>query len=235
MNADSAPRLHQLEWIGMTKVKICGITRLEDALVAVDAGSDMLGFNFHPRSPRYVTPEQTAAMVAGVKERLPAGNSVRMVGVFVNLPLDEVRRIVAEASLDYAQLHGDEGVEYLAELAGVGFRVVRPQTAEEALAGATTYTPLAPKDDNAPSLLLDAYSKNAYGGTGERTDWNWAAQVAKATPRLLLAGGITADNVAEAVRAVRPWGVDVASGVEASPGIKDHDLIRAFIRAAKNP
>lgn len=218
----------------MTQVKICGITRLEDALVAVEAGADMLGFNFHPRSPRSVAPEQAAQMVGAVRSQLRAGRAVRMVGVFVNLPLEEVRAIVATASLDYAQLHGDEPAEYLEELAGIAFRVVRPRTLDEALRGAASFSPLAPQDEGAPSLLLDAYSKSAFGGTGERTDWAWAAQVAQVTPRLLLAGGITAENVAEAIRAVGLWGVDVASGVEASPGIKDHDLVRAFVHNAKS-
>ncbi len=218
-----------------TIVKICGITRVEDALVAVDAGAEMLGFNFYPKSPRYVTPEHAAEMARIVRAHRANPDAVRIAGVFVNAPLEDVRAIVDTATLDFAQLHGDESVEYLKGLAGVGFRVVRPQSLDEALAGAVTFAPLAPQRDDAPSLLLDAYSKAGYGGTGERTDWAWAAEVAKATPRLLLAGGITAANVAEAIRIVRPWGVDVASGVEASPGIKDHDHIGAFVRAAKKP
>lgn len=218
-----------------TIVKICGIARIEDALAAVDAGAEMLGFNFFPKSPRYVAPEHATEMARSVRSHLPNPESVRLVGVFVNAPLAEVRRIVATATLDFAQLHGDEDMEYLKGLSGVGFRVVRPQTLHEALAGAATFAPLAPQQEDAPSLLLDAYSKAGYGGTGERTDWAWAAEVAQATPRLLLAGGITAVNVAEAIRVVRPWGVDVASGVESSPGIKDHAQIRAFIHAAKQP
>lgn len=218
-----------------TIVKICGITRVEDALAAVDAGADMLGFNFYPKSPRYVTPEHAAQMARAVRGHLANPENVRIAGVFVNAPLEELRSVIATAALDFAQLHGDESVEYLQELAGVAFRVVRPQSLDEALAGAATFAPLAPQRDDAPSLLLDAYSKAGYGGTGERTDWAWAAEVAQVTPRLLLAGGITAANVAEAIRVVRPWGVDVASGVESAPGIKDHDQIRTFIHAAKNP
>lgn len=217
----------------MTKVKICGITRIEDALAAVDAGADMIGLNFYTRSPRYVTPERAAEIIAAVRGQWGADGGVLFVGVFVNASVEAVRAIVEGVGLDYAQLHGDESPEMVKELSGVAFRVLRPQSLEVALEEAATFAPLGPQEDYAPALLLDAYSAAGYGGTGERTDWAWAAQVAQVTPRLLLAGGLNAETVGEAIRAVRPWGVDVASGVESSPGIKNAEKVQAFVRAAK--
>ena len=211
----------------MTIVKICGTTNLEDALAAVEAGADLLGFILYPKSPRYVAPAMVAEIVAGVRAAVPA--PPRFVGVFVNAPPDEVLAVLAQTGLDLAQLHGDEPAAALRTLQGRGFKAVRPTGREDALALAEAYTALGA----GPDLLIDAYDPHAYGGTGQRADWTAAAAVAQRVPHLLLAGGLTPENVAAAVEAVKPWGVDVASGVEASPGRKDHAKVRAFVAAAK--
>ncbi|HHY54556.1 MAG TPA: phosphoribosylanthranilate isomerase [Chloroflexi bacterium] len=213
----------------MSVVKICGTTNLEDALVAVEAGADLLGFILYPKSPRYVAPETVAEIVAGV--RAATGAPPRCVGVFVNTPPGEVSGVLAQTGLDLAQLHGDEPAEALAALRGRGFKAVRPTGLEDALALAEKYG--ASGGGDGPDLLIDAYAPHAYGGTGQRADWAAAAAVAQRVPRLLLAGGLTPDNVAAAVATVMPWGVDVASGVELAPGRKDHAKVRAFVAAAK--
>ena len=211
----------------MTLVKICGTTNLEDALAAAQAGADLLGFILHPKSPRYVAPEMIAEIVAGVRAAIPT--PPRCVGVFVNTPPDEVLAVLAQTGLDLAQLHGDEPAAALRALQGRGFKAVRPTGLEDALALVREYTWLGA----GPDLLIDAYAPHAYGGTGQRADWMAAAAVAQRVPHLLLAGGLTPENVVAAVEAVKPWGVDVASGVEASPGRKDHAKVRAFIASVK--
>jgi phosphoribosylanthranilate isomerase len=232
-----------------TRVKICGITNLADARVAVEAGADLLGFILYPRSPRYVEPGKIKKIIkaitteledSGLKIGVAAGESPspnlqssilkfpRFVGVFVNEPLPRVAAILAEAGLDYAQLHGDETPEMVAALEGRGFKALRPADADAATAQAERYAGLGPAPG--PRWLVDAYDPHEYGGTGKRADWHVAAELARRYPGLLLAGGLTPDNVAAAIRTVRPWGVDVSSGVERSPGQKDHEKVRAFIR-----
>lgn len=207
-------------------VKICGLTNLEDAQVAVDAGADLLGFIFHPKSPRYVEPQRAGEILAA----LALSPHVQTVGVFVNRPIAEVMTILDQTGLSLAQLHGDESVGDLAALQGRGYKAVRP-TDSAAAQGAIVFTAYPPL--HAPQLLLDAYHPSTYGGTGHQADWAMASTVVRSVPRLLLAGGLTPDNVQSAIDTVAPWGVDVASGVEASPGRKDHTLVRAFIVNAK--
>lgn len=213
----------------MTIVKICGTTNLEDARVAAEAGADLLGFILYPKSPRYVAPETIAAIMAGVRAAIPT--PPRGVGVFVNASPAEVLAVLAQTSLDLVQLHGDETAEALAALQGRGFKAVRPTGLEDALTLAHAYATLGV--NAGPDLLIDAYDAHAYGGTGQRADWAAAAVVAQRVPHLLLAGGLTPENVAAAVAAVKPWGVDVASGVELAPGRKDHAKVRAFVATAK--
>ena len=225
-------------------VKICGITNIEDALVAIDAGADLLGFILYPKSPRYVEPGQIAEIVAKVKEQrskndLAAGADLRsssftfplFVGVFVNEPLAKVGEIMDLAELDYAQLHGDEGPEMLAALAGRAYKALRPASSEQALADAAHFT--VHSRGEGPRLLVDAYDRRDYGGTGKVADWQVAAELAHRYPGFLLAGGLTPENVADAVRVVRPWAVDVSSGTEAAPGRKDHGKVRQFVTRAK--
>jgi phosphoribosylanthranilate isomerase len=231
------------------KIKICGITSLEDARVAMHAGADMLGFIFYTKSSRFIGAEAVRTIVralraditdavalraappaAGSAPRLPA-RLPRMVGVFVNAPTADVRHTLDYCFLDYAQLHGDEPVDDLPALEGRAFKAIRPTATARALSDAALYSGVV--RHRGPHLLLDTYDPTAYGGTGKRSDWEMAARVAAETPHMLLAGGLTPSNVGAAVRAVRPWGVDVSSGVESSPGHKDHEAVRHFIATAR--
>ncbi len=208
------------------KVKICGLTNLADAQVACDAGADLLGFILYAKSPRYIAPGAAAEILATL-QRPP---HVLTVGVFVNMPVADVRAVLDQTGLDLAQLHGDEREDDLRALEGRAYKAIRPVDPAAARSAATfTQYPLP----HAPQLMLDAYHPDAYGGTGQRADWKLAAGVATTTPRLLLAGGLAPDNVQAAIATVRPWGVDVASGVEAGPGRKDHHAVQRFIAAAK--
>ncbi len=216
------------------KVKICGLTRFEDAAAAIEAGADLLGFIFYEKSPRYLTPEQARDIILELHRAYPVDPEkprYRTVGVFVNRPAAYIAAIMALAGLDWAQLSGDEPVAVLEGLKKRAYKAIRPRTYEEADAEASFYAARSPRFG--PRLLIDAYRPGEYGGTGQRADWELAAKLARLRS-ILLAGGLTPDNVADAVRAVRPWGVDVSSGVEQSPGVKDHDAIRAFIHLAKN-
>ena len=204
------------------KVKICGITNVDDARAAVAVGADLLGFNFYPKSPRYIAPESAREIATQIRS---SGRKPLLVGVFVNSPLEEVKLILEVAQIDLAQLHGDEPVRVLEQLNGRGFKALRPTSETEAEIDAEWFAPCAP---NAPALLIDAYRKDQYGGTGHTANWSLATKMAQRYP-ILLAGGLTPENVAEAVRQVRPWGVDVASGVEVSSGKKDAGKMRLFM------
>lgn len=218
------------------RVKICGITNFDDARVALEAGADYLGFILYPKSPRYIPPENAREVRLEIADwvsqsRTSNPQSPRFVGVFVNETVGHIAETLAFTALDYAQLHGDESPEFLQQLAGKAFKAVRPADAVSARDAATCFAPLGL--DDGPQLLIDAYDPAEYGGTGKKADWHVAAELAQRHPRLMLAGGLTPANVAQAVRVARPWAVDVASGVEVSPGRKDHDAVRAFIRAAR--
>ncbi len=191
-------------------VKICGITNPEDLKVAVEAGANAVGFNFFPRSPRYVTPERAAALA----RQVPA--EVLKVGVFVNEPAERIQAVAAEAGLDVAQLHGDCGVP-------AGLRIWR------AVAVGPDFDPAALAGSEAEAFLLDAPAGDLYGGTGRTFDWGRAEGLGV---KFVLAGGLGPDNVAEAVRRLRPWGVDACSRLEAAPGRKDPEKVRAFVRTA---
>ncbi len=217
-----------------TRVKICGLTNAEDALVAAEAGADLLGFIFYERSPRYVTPTQVCAIVAqvrslGYRSPVTGHRSPILVGVFVNPSVAQVLETLEHCGLDLAQLHGEEEPEVLAALGGRAFKALRPATLAEAQTAAGRYASLGPMAG--PNLLIDTYHPTLRGGSGQTGDWSLAADLA-GRHRLLLAGGLTPDNVAAAIAQVRPWGVDVAGGVEAAPGRKDHHRLHAFIAAA---
>jgi phosphoribosylanthranilate isomerase len=206
------------------QVKICGLTRLDDALAAVDSGADYLGFNFYAKSPRYVEPADCARIISELARR---GLRVITVGVFVNHRPAEVAALMEQCGLDLAQLHGDEVLESLASLRGRAFKVVRGTLPPEAeLQAVTRFGP------GQPAFLIDAQAPGQYGGTGQLADWDAAATLA-ARFRIFLAGGLTADNVGAAVAQVGPWGVDVASGVESAPGKKDVAKMRAFVANAR--
>lgn len=202
------------------QIKICGLTTLDDALAAVDAGADWLGFNFYPPSPRCLTPEACAAITSVVHRQ---SSAVMCVGVFVNAPPARVAEIMRIAGLDRAQLHGEETPADLAALNGRAFKAFRGIGQDHAQYAAAS----------APAFLVDAYSPTLYGGTGHTADWTAARLLAEQYP-LLLAGGLKPENVAEAVAQVRPWGVDVASGVESAPGRKDAAKVLAFIRTVRS-
>ena len=220
--------------VRIPKVKICGLTNFEDAAAAVEAGADLLGFIFYERSPRYVEAEQVREITTELHRVYPIDPEkprYRTVGVFVDRPAAYIAVIMALAGLDWAQLSGNEPVSVLEQLKKRAYKAIRPRAYAEADAEASFYAALSPRFG--PRLLVDAYRPGEYGGTGQRADWQIAAQLARLRS-IILAGGLTPDNVAEAVRTVRPWGVDVSSGVEKSPGIKDHDAIRAFVKNARS-
>lgn len=207
-------------------VKICGITNLDDALAAAELGADYLGFNFYPRSPRSIAELDCEKIVAALRMRSPRPACA---GVFVNHPPADIARIVKRCTLDAAQLSGDESPEMLTALAKAkipAFKAVRTPIDEHVLAQ------LAAAGTSEPALLLDASVSERYGGTGQTADWDWARSVAARRP-VFLAGGLTPENVADAIRKVRPWGVDTASGVESSAGKKDRRMMDAFITAAR--
>ena len=200
------------------RVKICGITRLEDALAAVRLGADALGFNFWPGSKRYLAPAAARAIVRALPPL------VTTVGVFVDPSHDEAAAAAALSGVQVLQLHGDEPPEACARMPLPVLKGIRVRD-EASLALLDRYA------GTVAGFLLDADSAG-YGGSGRVFDWALAARAAAAHP-IVLAGGLTPANVAEAVRAVRPYGVDVASGVEAAPGVKDLELVARFLRAAK--
>ncbi|MBA3242845.1 MAG: phosphoribosylanthranilate isomerase [Acidobacteria bacterium] len=203
----------------MVLIKICGITNVDDALAAVEAGADALGFNFYPKSPRYIAPGEVRRII----EQLP--QEVLCAGVFVNEDADSLQRIVHEAGLGAAQLHGDESPEFCRDLRGV-MRIKALRVGEDFLAEEVTRF-------GTEAILLDAFTKDAFGGTGRTFDWEVARRARELVPKLFLAGGLTTENVSEAVRAVRPFAVDVCSGVETAPGRKSQRLVKNFIEAAR--
>jgi phosphoribosylanthranilate isomerase len=220
------------------KVKVCGITNVDDVRAAVDAGADLVGFIFVPQSPRYVTPLQVRGILAATQ---PQRDGVRTVGVFVNQTPEAVGRLLEFCGLDLAQLHGEEPPESLGESAdgpgilhGRAFKALRPRSLAEGMELARRFALSAGlrKTTQLPAFLLDSYSTSQLGGTGVVADWGLGERLAAEYP-LLLAGGLSAPNVGEAIRMVRPWGVDVSSGVEIRPGCKDHKALRAFVATAK--
>lgn len=227
----------------MVKVKICGITRLEDALFALAWGADYLGFILYPPSPRVISPETVTHIVGTVRESMAPlfalPDRPLLVGVFVNESAAAMATTLDRCGLDLAQLSGDEASELIttpaSPLFGRAYKAVRPQGVEEALLLSYRYTNYIEEFELAgPQILLDTPHRNLYGGTGETGDWTVAAEAAAAYPRLMLAGGLKPTNVSEAVRQVRPFAVDVAGGVESSPGVKDHSLVKAFVHNAKD-
>ncbi len=216
------------------KVKICGITTLEDAVMAAEAGADLLGFNFFPQSPRYIRPEDATQICDAMRNQMGQACPV-LVGVFVNTTVSEISRITNQVGLDFAQLSGDETDDMLIELRGTAFKAIRPMNQALALEDVEYFSKHLPQDERAPSLLLDAYHPKLFGGTGEQASTEVALAVKAKVPRLMLAGGLNPDNVAQRIAAIRPWGVDVASGVESGTlGMKDVEKVRTFIAAAKN-
>ena len=203
------------------RIKICGITAQQDAFMAIDAGVDALGFNFFRGSRRFISLEENRSWIASL------GGQAFRVAVVVNATMGELTALRESGCFEAIQFHGTETPELCATIGfPVWIRAVRVQ-GEDSLAEALRY--------DTPNLLLDAWSDSFYGGTGRKVDWTSAARFVAAQPsrRLILAGGLNADNVGDAIRAVRPHAVDVASGVESSPGRKDIRRIRDFVRAVR--
>ena len=201
-----------------TRVKICGITNLADAQAAVGAGADALGFNFYKKSPRSLSLIQAAE----ISRQLPP--FVLRVGVFVNAPAELVLRAIRECGLTMLQFHGEETPEFCAQfglMSMKAFRVRGPETLKE----------LPPYQTDA--WLLDAFSSATFGGTGEKFNWELAVEAQKFGKPIFLAGGLTPENVVEAIRKVHPFGVDVSSGVESAPGRKDPAKLKAFLAAVR--
>ena len=201
------------------RVKICGLTRPEDARAAVEAGADAVGVNLWKGSARHVTVEEARTILAEV----PAG--VLRVGVFVNAPREEILDAVSRAGLDVVQLHGDETPAECEDFPVPVIKAIRAADEPDLAKAAAAY-------ETVEWILLDSGGGGRYGGSGETFPWDRAAGVAPG--RLFLAGGLTPENVADAVRRVRPWAVDVAGGVETAPGVKDRRKIRELIAHARN-
>lgn len=214
----------------MTQVKICGITNLQDALNAARLGADYLGFNFYPASPRCVDPARCAEIIAVVKQEF-AG--VQCVGIFVNSTVDEIKAVMQGCQLTLAQCHGDETPEMLSALGAQAYKAIRlpaVTSLPEAMEYIQPFSQL--RAGQFPAFLLDSSVAGTYGGTGVTADWGFAEAIS-GQYEFFLAGGLTPENVPAALRQVQPWGVDVASGVEARPGVKDAGKIKDFIAAVR--
>ena len=202
----------------MTLVKICGVTSVADAAVAVDAGADMIGLIFHPPSPRYVTPEQAESIVASLPPELPA------VGVFVNKSLETITEVARESGISRVQLHGDESPDLCRRL---------PWRCIKTFRFTDKVQPEMMPDYPVHAFLIEGFHDELYGGGGVKADWFRVATL-HSYGRIILAGGLTPDNVREAIATVRPYAVDVCSGVEAAPGRKDAAKVRDFVKYAKS-
>ena len=198
----------------MTQIKICGITNIDDALCAASCGADAVGFIFHPASPRYIASERAKEIIAA----LPA--ELVKVGVFVNREAEEVAQTVEDCGLDLIQFHGDESPEYC--------RWFPPERLIKAVFLRTPEDLRALDAYDVLAFLADFREAGRYGGTGKRADWSLAARLGKTHP-LILAGGLCIENIGEAMAAVAPVAVDINSGCERTPGIKDHDLMRRIV------
>ncbi len=201
------------------RVKVCGITNPADALAAVSMGADALGFVFFPKSPRYVSPECARAII----QQLPP--FVARVGVFVNASIEAVEKTVWDVGLSAVQLSGDEPVDFLRNAPFSVIRAVRVRD-RESLEAMRAYPP-------GTAIVLDSFHRDFFGGTGTTFDWS-LGHVDSEIYRVIIAGGLTPQNVKSAVDRFRPFGVDVASGVEERPGIKDYDKMRRFIEIVRN-
>jgi phosphoribosylanthranilate isomerase len=206
----------------MTLVKICGITNLEDALLSAKFGADALGFNFYEKSPRYITPEKAREICLQLPEE------ILKVGVFVNESADKIAEIAGLVKLDAVQLHGDETPEFVREM-----KVKFTGEVIKALRVSENFQPKDVLAFNADAILLDAFSKQEYGGTGETFDWEMAKKVREIFPRIYLAGGLSVENVADAILKVNPFAVDACSLLEKEKGIKDSPKVRDFVFAVK--
>ncbi|MEJ7624930.1 MAG: phosphoribosylanthranilate isomerase [Pyrinomonadaceae bacterium] len=211
----------------MTRIKICGITNLTDARHALACGADELGFNFHPASPRFILPAEAAEICI----QLPPNAS--KVGVFVNAAVSAIGYAVLAVRLDAVQLHGDESAEFVGLLRariGTNVKIIK------ALRVAEHFDTTAASAFRVEAILLDAFSTKAYGGTGESLDWKRTREIRDVLSQdIYLAGGLSAENVAEAINTARPYAVDACSRLEFAPGIKDAEAVKNFVAAVREP
>ena len=194
----------------IVKVKICGITNYKDAAAAIDMGADLLGFNFYPKSPRYITAEKAAEIIS----KLPAFTDIA--GVFVNASFEQIQEIIERCQLNWVQLHGDESPEFCQSFLSVNVQTMK------ALRVRNQSDIQKAEDYFTDAILLDAFDHEKYGGTGITFDWNMIGHIGK---RIFLAGGINPDNAAKAIK-LGVYGIDVCSGIEAQPGKKDHKKMK---------
>lgn len=216
----------------MIRIKICGITNLTDARAAIDAGADLLGFNFYRPSPRFIEPSAAREIIAAARTRMNAGTQpVTMAGVFVNEPsVESIAHVAEELKLDAVQLHGDESPDFCSRLRQLrpGLMVIKVLRAGE------KFNPAQALGYDVDAIMLDSFHAELRGGTGQIFDWTMGRRTSELVPRLLLAGGLSPENVAEAIAQVRPYGVDACSSIESSPGIKDAGRMKAFVAAVRS-
>lgn len=208
-----------LKYTMSVRVKICGITNLDDAMAVVDFRADALGFVFFKGSPRYISPDDAGAII----RRLPS--FITTVGVFVNESTDQIEETIKLTGIDVVQLHGDEPPEMCNNISRRIIKAIRVKSLE-------SLDPLKNYKDRVSAFLLDTFTPDILGGTGQIFNWDIAID-AKQFGKIILAGGLTPDNIAKAVRRVRPYGVDVSSGIESEKGKKDHKKMKLFIERAK--
>ena len=206
--------------------KICGITNVDDARAAIEAGADMLGFNFYSRSPRFIEPDKAREIISKIKINGSASRPAKFIGVFVNEGIENIARIAAEAQLDGIQLHGDEGAEFCAKV-----KTSRERFVIKVIKGNQVCDIADLHRYPVDAFMVDAYDQHLRGGTGRTADWQAARDVAERLPRVFLAGGLSPENVADAIATVRPYAVDACSALESSPGKKDHALMKQFVAA----
>ena len=216
----------------MIRIKICGITNLTDARAAIDAGADLLGFNFYRPSPRFIEPSAAREIIAAVRTRMNAGpQPVKMTGVFVNEPsVEAIAQVAEELKLDAVQLHGDELPDFCSRLKQLlpGLMVIKVLRAGE------KFSPDQALGYEVDAIMLDSFHAELRGGTGQVFDWTMGRRTGELVPRLLLAGGLSPENVAEAIAQVQPYGVDACSSIESSPGLKDAGRMKAFVAAVRS-
>jgi phosphoribosylanthranilate isomerase len=214
--------------VNLVKAKICGITNLEDARAAIAAGADMLGFNFYRPSPRFIEPAHARQIIDEARSGLEGNQTVMMVGVFVNESSPgDVIRVAHESGVDAAQLHGDESIEFCGDLArhwSDGFLIKVLRVDER-------FVPEQARAYPTDAIMLDAFHAELRGGTGQVIDWSVARRVRELVPCLFLAGGLSPENVAEAIKQVAPYAVDACSSIESSPGVKNLERVNAFVAA----